>query len=50
MQYYAIGQKLLTISALQCRSWLRSRYGRVTVMRFSHLIVRRIIDFCSAAI
>jgi hypothetical protein len=30
--------------------WPQSRYGRAIVMRFSHLIVRCIIDFCSAAI
>jgi len=42
--------RIIDFSALKCRMLSKSAWQRVIVMRFSHLILRRTIDFCSAAI
>jgi hypothetical protein len=45
-----IDNRLLTISAFECRLWRLPTCRMVNVMQFSHLFVRRTIDFRSAAI
>jgi hypothetical protein len=41
--------KMVNFSALKCRIWSHGTIAGTVVMQFSHLFLRRTIDFCSAA-
>jgi hypothetical protein len=48
--YSRIDNRLLTISAFECRLWRQRPCRMVNAMQFSRLFLHRTIDFCSAAI